>query len=345
MPLEAAKIAVVDSDNRTAETPRNEYPMNKHGEGTARRLSLKDLPPNGVPRKRLQNGLRTLRAANESKVIWKGKKPEGAISEVLRHAKSVWVEMRGDPNVSGAVLGSNSMQPAKPEYMMSGSLLPIAQKNDFPQVQQDNIELREAGSFDQRRQEQQASIKQEMPANLTHPKQSGSNQRQQSGVKEKGLSKANQKKPDNLNREGQGSSNQRGLCNTLKLTKQPSVADLAMLKTGSKASTNPQANGSEDGAIESHLRREEPNNTMQRYAIRGKQLAIISAQLYWEIISPCFDPTSPLRQRLNTNKSTWWDLLVVFLALIGSFMLLAVAIRVSRGIAWATQLMQTILGV
>jgi hypothetical protein len=54
------------------------------------------------------------------------------------------------------------------------------------------------------------------------------------------------------------------------------------------------------------------------------------AWLYWLTIAPCFDAKSPLRKRLEKQKSTWTDLGVWILASLFGFGVLVVLIRVTK---------------
>ncbi|KAL0933211.1 uncharacterized protein CTRU02_212174 [Colletotrichum truncatum] len=235
-------------------------------------------------RTRIQNGVHMIKAANKSKAIRKGRKANGAIPELIKHAKSHLVTMRGDSNSSTASLESRNMQVAKSEAITNGNLLFL-------------------------------------------DKQSNRNQHKQHKLVRQALyNKCNTTLPPNP-------------------VKQVSLKNLATSTVGCNGSTTRKANRSEDGAIESHLRREEWNRKMQEHATQGQQLVISLAKSYWELISPCFVPTSPLRQRVDAYKSTWADVWVVLLALIGGFISLAAAIRTSQGIAWVMRMMRTMLGI
>ncbi|GKT45682.1 uncharacterized protein ColSpa_05863 [Colletotrichum spaethianum] len=126
--------------------------------------------------------------------------------------------------------------------------------------------------------------------------------------------------------------------NALSLTSQ------TMLKTGCSMSGTPLDKGSEGGDVESRLRREIFHKHVLKCATDGKQIAGIFARWYWMVISPCFDPTSPTRKRLDGNQSTWADFGLFLFALSSGFMLLAVAVRVAQGIALLMQTLQGMLG-
>ncbi|KAK1969181.1 hypothetical protein LY78DRAFT_745300 [Colletotrichum sublineola] len=101
--------------------------------------------------------------------------------------------------------------------------------------------------------------------------------------------------------------------------------------------------GSEVGGIESRLRRETFNKHVLKCATDGKQIAEILARWYWTVISPCFDPISPVRKRLEGNKSTWTDFGLFVFALGSGFMLLAMAVRIAQGIALLMQMVHFVL--
>ncbi|KAJ0379294.1 hypothetical protein COL26b_002463 [Colletotrichum chrysophilum] len=291
---------MVESGNKMVETLRD-HRLNK--DSNSKTSGLRNLPVDGVLRARLRNGLHLVRAANKSKAIWKDIMLNGAVSDMVKDAKTLRLETRGDCNMSGAVLNSNDMRAAKTETVKNRTLLQLDGANDVDYTYQLKTDQHEADVIKQKevnnssQKQQQILIDQTRPANV-NPKKAPVNQ-----------------------------------------------ADPAMLKTGCSMSTAHEVDKSEDGVIEGRLRREEWHRQTRKYATQGKQLTISLVQLYWEVISPCFVPTSPLRQRLDSSKSTWTDVGILVLALIGGFMLLAVAIRLSQGIAWMMRMMRSILGI
>ncbi|GKT61980.1 hypothetical protein ColTof3_09319 [Colletotrichum tofieldiae] len=126
--------------------------------------------------------------------------------------------------------------------------------------------------------------------------------------------------------------------------KAPSSASQITLKAGCSTSSTPVATGSEGGDIEGRLKREKFSKHVLKRATDGKQIAGILASWYWTVISPCFDPTSPARKRLDGNESTWADFGLFLFALSSGFMLLAVAVRIAQGIALLMQTVQGMLG-
>ncbi|KAI8165214.1 hypothetical protein K4K49_009707 [Colletotrichum sp. SAR 10_70] len=317
--LEAARTATVESGNKMVETLRD-HRLNK--DNNSKSSGLRNLPVDGVLRTRLRNGLHLARAANKSKAIWKDIMSNGAVSDMVKDAKTLRLETRGDCNMSGAVLNSNDMRAAKTETVKNRTLLQLDGPNDVDYTYQLKTDQHEADV-----------IKQKEVNNYS--------QKQQRIL-------IDQPRPANVNPKKACDSNQTEVCNTLRTTQLRSPVnqvDPAMLKTGCSMSTAHEVDKSEDGVIEGRLRREEWHRQTRKYATQGKQLAISLVQLYWEVISPCFVPTSPLRQRLDSSKSTWTDVGILVLALIGGFMLLAVAIRLSQGIAWMMRMMRSILGI
>ncbi|EQB51274.1 hypothetical protein CGLO_09193 [Colletotrichum gloeosporioides Cg-14] len=317
--LEAARIAMVESGNKMVETLRD-HRVNKDSD--SKTSSLRSLPVDGVLRTRLRNGLHLVRAANKSKAIWKDIMSNGAVSDMAKDAKALRLGTRGDCNMSGAVLNSNDMRAAKTETVKNRTLLQPDGANDIDYTYRLKTDQHEADVIKQK-------------------EVNNSSQKQQQIL-------IDQTRPVNVSPKKACDSNQKEVCNTLKTTqlRSPvSQVDPAMLKTGCSMSTAHEVDKSEDGVIEGRLRREEWHRQTRKYATQGKQLAISLVQLYWEVISPCFVPTSPLRQRLDSSKSTWTDVGILVLALIGGFMLLAVAIRLSQGIAWMMRMMRSILGI
>ncbi|KAF4916467.1 hypothetical protein CGCF415_v000550 [Colletotrichum fructicola] len=317
--LEAARTAMVESGNKMVETLRD-HRLNK--DSNSKTSGLRNLPVDGVLRARLRNGLHLVRTANKSKAIWKDIMSNGAVSDMVKDAKTLGLETRGDCNMSGAVLNSNDMRAAKTETVKNRTLLQSDGANDVDYTYQLKTDQHEADVIKQK-------------------EVNNSSQKQQQIL-------IDQTRPANVNPKKACDSNQKEACNTPKTTQLRSPvnqADPAMLKTGCSMSTAHEVDKSEDGVIEGRLRREEWHRQTRKYATQGKQLAISLVQLYWEVISPCFVPTSPLRQRLDSSKSTWTDVGILVLALIGGFMLLAVAIRLSQGIAWMMRMMRSILGI
>ncbi|OHX00849.1 hypothetical protein CSPAE12_00427 [Colletotrichum incanum] len=132
---------------------------------------------------------------------------------------------------------------------------------------------------------------------------------------------------------------------TTRTTDKPlSLTSQITVKAGCSTSSTPVDTGSEDGDIESRLRMEMFNKHVLKCATDGKQIAGILASWYWTVISPCFDPTSPARKRLDGNESTWADFGLFLFALSSGFMLLAVAVRIAQMIALLMQTMQGMLG-
>ncbi|CAI0649547.1 unnamed protein product [Colletotrichum noveboracense] len=317
--LEAARTAMVESGNKMVETLRD-HRLNK--DSNSKTSGLRNLPVDGVLRARLRNGLHLVRAAKKSKAIWKDIMSNGAVSDMVKDAKTLRLETRGDCNMSGAVLNSNDMRAAKTETVKNRTLLQSDGANDVDYTYQLKTDQHEADVIKQK-------------------EVNNSSQKQQQIL-------IDQTRAANVNPKKACDSNQKEACNTPKTTQLRSPvnqADPAMLKTGCSMSTAHEVDKSEDGVIEGRLRREEWHRQTRKYATQGKQLTISLVQLYWEVISPCFVPTSPLRQRLDSSKSTWTDVGILVLALIGGFMLLAVAIRLSQGIAWMMRMMRSILGI
>ncbi|KAK2729992.1 hypothetical protein CKAH01_09901 [Colletotrichum kahawae] len=317
--LEAARTAMVESGNKMVETLRD-HRVNKDND--SKTAGLRNLPIDGVLRTRLRNGLHLVRAANKSKAIWKDIKSNGAVSDMVKDAKPLRLETRGDCNMSGAVLNSNDMRAAKTETVKNRTLLQFDGANDIDYTHQLKTDQHKADVIKQK-------------------EVNNSSQNQQRNL-------IDQTRPVNVNPRKACDSNQKEVCNTPKTTqlRSPvSQVDPAMLKTGCSMSTAHEVDKSEDGVIEGRLRREEWHKQTRKYATQGKQLAISLVQLYWKVISPCFVPTSPLRQRLDGSKSTWTDVGILVLALIGGFMLLAAAIRLSQGITWMMRMMRSILGI
>lgn len=122
------------------------------------------------------------------------------------------------------------------------------------------------------------------------------------------------------------------------------IASPATSKVGCSTSTTLEDNGSEGGDIESRLRREVFHKGALGRATHGKQIVGSLARWYWTVISPCLDPTSHFRKRLDANKSTWADFGLFLFALSSGFILLAVAVRIAQGMTWAIRMMQGILG-
>ncbi|KAK2041558.1 hypothetical protein LZ31DRAFT_472226 [Colletotrichum somersetense] len=118
---------------------------------------------------------------------------------------------------------------------------------------------------------------------------------------------------------------------------------VARSKAGYSTSNAPANKDSEGGGIEGRLRREKLEKHVLKVAGDGKQMAGMLARWYWTVISPCFDPTSPARKRLDGNKSTWRDCGLFLFALGSGFMLLAAAVRMAQGIALLMQMMHMIV--
>ncbi|KAK1596448.1 uncharacterized protein LY79DRAFT_509735 [Colletotrichum navitas] len=117
----------------------------------------------------------------------------------------------------------------------------------------------------------------------------------------------------------------------------------ARSKAGYSTSNAPASKGSEGGGIEGRLRRETFNKHVLKCATDGKQMMGMLARWYWTVISPCFDPTSPARKRLDGNKSTWGDFALFLFALGSGFTLLAAAVRIAQGIALLLRMVHIIL--
>ncbi|KAK1728991.1 uncharacterized protein BDZ83DRAFT_763971 [Colletotrichum acutatum] len=127
-------------------------------------------------------------------------------------------------------------------------------------------------------------------------------------------------------------------------SKQLSAASQARLKAGCSTSTTLVNSDSEGGDTGGRLRRDVLSKRVLKSATDGKQIAGSVARWYWKAISPCFDPTSPARKRLDVNKSTWTDVGTFLVALSSGFVLLAIAVRIAQGIAWVMQMVQGLLG-
>ncbi|KAK1475260.1 hypothetical protein CABS01_03537 [Colletotrichum abscissum] len=125
---------------------------------------------------------------------------------------------------------------------------------------------------------------------------------------------------------------------------QLSAASQARLKAGCSTSTTLVNSNSEGGDTGGRLRRGVLSKRVLKCATDGKQIAGSAARWYWKAISPCFDPTSPARKRLDVNKSTWTDVGRFLVALSSGFALLATAVRIAQGIAWVMQMVQGLLG-
>ncbi|KAF4778661.1 hypothetical protein HER10_EVM0008460 [Colletotrichum scovillei] len=126
--------------------------------------------------------------------------------------------------------------------------------------------------------------------------------------------------------------------------KQLSAASQARLKAGCSTSTTLVNSDSEGGDTGGRLKRDVLSKRVLKCATDGKQIAGSVARWYWKAISPCFDPTSPARKRLDTNESTWTDVGMFLFALSSGFVLLATAVRLAQGIAWVMQMVQGLLG-
>ncbi|KAJ0322004.1 hypothetical protein COL5a_008982 [Colletotrichum fioriniae] len=127
-------------------------------------------------------------------------------------------------------------------------------------------------------------------------------------------------------------------------SKQLSAASQARLKAGCSTSTTLVNSDSEGGDTGGRLRRDVLSKRVLKCATDGKQIAGSVARWYWKAISPCFDPTSPARKRLDVNKSTWTDVGMFLVALSSGFVLLATTVRIAQGIAWVMQMVQGLLG-
>ncbi|KAJ0305225.1 hypothetical protein COL516b_005457 [Colletotrichum fioriniae] len=127
-------------------------------------------------------------------------------------------------------------------------------------------------------------------------------------------------------------------------SKQLSAASQARLKAGCSTSTTLVNSDSEGGDTGGRLRRDVLSKRVLKCATDGKQIAGSVARWYWKAISPCFDPTSPARKRLDVHKSTWTDVGMFLVALSSGFVLLATAVRIAQGIAWVMQMVQGLLG-
>ncbi|KAK1708376.1 hypothetical protein BDP67DRAFT_410989 [Colletotrichum lupini] len=127
-------------------------------------------------------------------------------------------------------------------------------------------------------------------------------------------------------------------------SQQLSAASQARLKAGCSTSTTLVNSDSEGGDTGGRLRRGVLSKRVLKCATDGKQIAGSVARWYWKVISPCFDPTSPARKRLDVNESTWTDVGMFFFALSSGFVLLATAVRIAQGIAWVMQMVQGLLG-
>ncbi|OHE94757.1 hypothetical protein CORC01_09974 [Colletotrichum orchidophilum] len=123
-----------------------------------------------------------------------------------------------------------------------------------------------------------------------------------------------------------------------------SAASQASWKAGCSTSTTLVNSDSEGGDTGSRLREDMLNKCVLKCATHGKQIAGSLARWYWKAISPCFDPTSPARKRLDANESNWRDVGLFLVALSSIFILLAVAVRSAQGIAWVIQMVQGLLG-
>ncbi|KAK2058864.1 hypothetical protein LY76DRAFT_626199 [Colletotrichum caudatum] len=126
-------------------------------------------------------------------------------------------------------------------------------------------------------------------------------------------------------------------------SKGSSSTRVASSRAGYSTLNAPANKGSEGGDIEGRLRRETLNKHVLKVVGDGKQMAGILARWYWTVISPCFDPTSPARKRLDGNKSTWKDCGLFLFALGSGFMLLAAAVRMAQGIALLMQMVHMIV--
>ncbi|CCF35932.1 hypothetical protein CH063_07610 [Colletotrichum higginsianum] len=140
-----------------------------------------------------------------------------------------------------------------------------------------------------------------------------------------------------------GSSANPQTLRTKQSTEWPATSQVTS-KTGCSTSSTLVDKGSEGGDIEGRLRRETIHKQVLKCATDGKQMAGIWARWYWSLISPCFDPTSPVRKRLDGNESTWMDFGLFLFAVSSGFMLLAVAVRTAQGIALVMQTAQGVLG-
>ncbi|EXF79482.1 hypothetical protein CFIO01_12581 [Colletotrichum fioriniae PJ7] len=132
--------------------------------------------------------------------------------------------------------------------------------------------------------------------------------------------------------------------NTPTESKQLSAASQARVKAGCSTSTTLVNSDSEGGDTGGRLRRDVLSKRVLKCATDGKQIAGSVARWYWKAISPCFDPTSPARKRLDVNKSTWTDVGMFLVALSSGFVVLATAVRIAQGIAWVMQMVQGLLG-
>ncbi|KXH31955.1 hypothetical protein CSIM01_02507 [Colletotrichum simmondsii] len=132
--------------------------------------------------------------------------------------------------------------------------------------------------------------------------------------------------------------------NTPTESKQLSAASQARLKAGCSTSTTLVNSDSEGGDTGGRLKRDVLSKRVLKCATDGKQIAGSVARWYWKAISPCFDPTSPARKRLDINESTWRDVGMFLFALSSGFVLLATAVRIAQGIAWVMQMVQGLLG-
>ncbi|TQN72967.1 hypothetical protein CSHISOI_02478 [Colletotrichum shisoi] len=124
----------------------------------------------------------------------------------------------------------------------------------------------------------------------------------------------------------------------------PATSQATSSKIGCSTSSTLVDKGSEGGDIEGRLRRETIHKRVLKCATDGKQIAGIWARWYWSLISPCFDPTSPGRKRLDGNESTWRDFGLFLFAVSSGFMLLAVAVRTAQGIALVMRTAHGVLG-
>ncbi|KAL2876205.1 hypothetical protein SGCOL_008566 [Colletotrichum sp. CLE4] len=132
--------------------------------------------------------------------------------------------------------------------------------------------------------------------------------------------------------------------NTPTESKELSAASQARLKAGCSTSTALVNSDSEGGDTGGRLRRDVLNKRVLKCATDGKQIAGSLARWYWRAVSPCFDPTSPFRKRLDVNESTWTDVGMFLVALSSGFVVLAAAVRIAQGIAWVIQMVQGLLG-
>ncbi|KAK2022700.1 hypothetical protein LX32DRAFT_677076 [Colletotrichum zoysiae] len=137
-----------------------------------------------------------------------------------------------------------------------------------------------------------------------------------------------------------GSANRQTTCTT---SKGLSSTKVARSKAGYSTSNGPANKDSEGGGIEGRLKREKLKKHVLKVAGDGKQMAGMLARWYWTVISPCFDPTSPARKRLDGNKSTWRDCGLFLFALGSGFMLLAAAVRMAQGMALVMQMVHMIV--